>query len=139
MLKKLFTKYLNIFFFTVFLTIICIRCTKVDINGNLDGEWEVMEVYPVPPDVNLDTRLFYNFQLHVCQLTMYGTYFTYASLNYDYPYITLYFPYIEHEWETIVLKQYGINENPVTFEVSFEGERKMILTNENVTIHLRKF
>lgn len=50
-------------------------CQKAPINGNLDGQWEVVEVNPHPEVEILDQRLFYNFYRHVCQLTYYGGFF----------------------------------------------------------------
>lgn len=114
-------------------------CTKTPINGNLDGEWEVMEVFPSPPEINLETRYFYNFQLHVCQLTVYGGPFAYGNLSYNGEIMSLDFPYIENESQELMLKQYGIYTNPITFNVEFEGKTRLILSNDDVYIVLRKF
>lgn len=114
-------------------------CQKLPINGNLDGEWEVMEVTPAPPEWDVDTRIFYNFSRHVCQLTVYGYPFTVGNLSYNGETIWLDFPYIETPAEELQLKQYGIYSNPVSFDVYFEGKSRMILKNSESTVVLRKF
>lgn len=114
-------------------------CTKTPINGNLDGEWEVVEVTPAPPVWDEKTRIFYNFQLHVCQLTFYGYPFTNGNLSYNGETITMDFPYIRTPDEKFVLKQYGIFSNPVSFNVYFENKNRLILSNDETTVVLKKF
>lgn len=114
-------------------------CQKLPLNGDLDGEWEVIEVIPSPPANGIDTRYFYNFSRHVCQLTVYGNVFTVGNLVYDEDTMTLDFPYIRTPEEKLTLKQYGIYENPVSFNVYFETKTRLILSNEDVSIILKKF
>lgn len=119
--------------------IFLVSCQKTPINGNLDGEWEVMEVIPSPPDWGKETRLFYNFGHHVCQLTVYGGPFTLGNLAYNGEEMTLEFPFINTPVQELQLKQYGIFSNPVSFNVSFESKTRIILSNEESTVILRKF
>lgn len=114
-------------------------CTKTPINGNLDGEWEVMEVYPEPPKAEEEVRLFYNFSRNVCQLTVYGGSFTLGNMTYDGETLWLNFPFISTPLQETQLKRYGILTNPVTFNVEFDGKNRMILSNEDSVIILRKF
>lgn len=113
-------------------------CQKAPINGNLDGQWEVMEVNPEPQRV-VDNRLFYNFYLHVCQLTFYGDFFLDGNIRYNDKTLWIEFPYELDEYQISVLKQYGIEENPITFEVDFPSKNKMVLTTAYNQITLRKF
>ena len=131
---KRFALYLSIF-----LIFTLTGCTKTPINGNLDGEWEVMEVTPEPAEWDADARIFYNFQRYVCQLTFYGGPFTVGNLSYTGDEMSLNFPYIHTPKEISTLRQFGINTNPVTFNVTFENKRRLILYNSEVTIVLRKF
>ena len=114
-------------------------CTKAPINGNLDGEWEVMDVVPSPPSWDHETRFFMSFYMHVCQLTIYGYPFTQGNMRYDDNTISLDFPFIKTPEEQLQLMQYGIYSNPVTFNVEFHGKYKMTLYNDESTITLRKF
>ena len=114
-------------------------CQKVPVNGNLDGEWEVMEVYPAPPEWDRNIRLFYNFSRSVCQLTEYGGPFTLGNLVNNGETIYLNFPFINSPGAELQLKQYGIFTNPVSFNVEFEGKSRLILSNEESTVILKKF
>lgn len=134
-------KKYKILIFALFcmINILFAGCAKAPLNGHLDGEWEVMNINPAPPVYGQETRRFFSFQLHVCQLTSYGQWFTHGSLEYDYPHMKLSFPYIDSDWQEKILQQYGIYSNPITFDVKFEGDRFMTLSNEEVTITLKKF
>lgn len=113
-------------------------CQKKPINGDLDGQWEVMEVYP-SPSYDSGQRLFYNFSLHVCSLTMYGSQFTVGTLSYDNNVIYLDFPDAYSQSSVKKLEEYGIYSNPVSFNVEFEGKKRLVLSNDDSTIILRKF
>lgn len=140
MKTKLKTIFLIKLYLVSFLAILLSQgCTKTPINGNLDGEWEVIEVIPEPPAVENETRYFYNFSLHVCQLTVYGYPFRSGNLRYDGETMSLDFPYINTPEEELILKQYGIFSNPVTFDVYFENKSRLILSNDESTVVLKKF
>ena len=121
--------------------IICLfnNCTKRPINGNLDGQWKVLEVSPSPEKTVIKENIFYNFQLHVCQLTYYGGYFSDGILNFDGKILTLDFPYELTEEDILIFRQYGIYENPVTFEVSFPDKKTLLLKNESSIILCQKY
>lgn len=116
-----------------------ISCQKQPINGNLDGQWEVMEVTPKPTVDLVQNRLFYNFSLHVCQLTFYGDYFLDGEIVYDGQTLWINFPYSLDPYQKGVLTQYGITSNPVTFSVDFPDKKTLILSNDDTTVVLRKF
>ena len=67
-------------------------CQKSPINGDLDGQWQVMEVSPAHAETPIDARLYYCFYLHVCQLNYYGGTLTTGSMDYSGDHITLSFP-----------------------------------------------
>ena len=115
-------------------------CQKSPINGNLDGQWQVMEVTPEPPEEILyDTRLYITFYLHSCMLTYYGGILTNGNFKYDGETIYMDFPYMKTERDALILKQYGIDSNPVVFDVEKLDKNKMVLRNGNTTVSLRKF
>lgn len=121
------------------MAIILGSCQKRPINGDLDGEWEVIEVYPEPTPASEQTRYFYNFSRNACQLTVYGGPFTLGNLVYQNETITLDFPFVNSESMEITLQQYGIFTNPVSFNVEFEGKKRLILSNEDSYVVLKKF
>ena len=133
-LKKPYKLYLCIpLLFLCFLS-----ACKTPINGWLDGQWEVMNVSPVPQVEIIDQRLFYNFNLHVCDLTYYGGMFSAANLQYDGETLSLQFPYATSENSILTLRQYGILSNPVVFNVEFKDKHNLILFNEESTVVLKK-
>ena len=124
----------------LFLILICFfSCQKTDINGDLDGEWEVMSVTPSPPMWDKDERIFYNFGQHVCQLTVYGGPFTEGNMTYNGEEMNLDFPFIDTPSKELQIKQYGIYSNPVSFKVHFESKTRLVLSNDESTVILRKF
>lgn len=113
-------------------------CQKAPINGALDGQWEVKEVYPQPEVIIIDERLFYNFSLHVCDLTYYGALFTQGNMQYDGETLWLEFPFAKNEKEILALKQYGILSNPVSFNVDFSDKHHLTLSNDDSVVVLVK-
>ena len=118
---------------------ICLSgCQKAPINGKLDGQWQVMEVFPEPEIEIINERLYFNFYMHVCQLTYYAGYFMDGNMLYEDDNLYIDFPYSLSYDQKEILKQYGILSNPVNFSVEFQSGNIMILQNEESTIKLRK-
>lgn len=116
-------------------------CQKSSINGNLDGRWQIMEMEVNGQVENMkDKRLYYNFYLHVCNLTYYGGVFTVGNLRYENNEIYLDFPYINTPDRMEILRtNYGIYSNPVTFTVFFIDKKKLVIGNDESLITFRKF
>lgn len=115
-------------------------CQKSPINGELDGQWQILSVTPEAPEKVTDENLYMNFSLHVCQLSYRtGGCWQTANLSFDGSSITLNFPYADNELSDKFLKQYGIYRNPVTFEVVELNNKNLVLRDGNVTVSLRKF
>ena len=113
-------------------------CQKSPINGDLDGQWQVMEVSPAPAETPINARLYYCFYLHVCQLNYYGGTLTTGSMDYSGDHITLSFPDTSEETAD-GLRHYGIPANPVTFTVDRLDSKSLILRSATTTVTLRKF
>ncbi len=114
---------------TVFLILISAMlasCQKSPINGDLDGQWQVMDVQPA-------------FYLHTCQLTYYGDYFTTGNFRHADGKLTLDFPHANSQDKKMILRQYGINTNPVSFTVVRLDKKNLILRDGETTVTLRKF
>ncbi|MDE7110077.1 MAG: lipocalin-like domain-containing protein [Muribaculaceae bacterium] len=116
-------------------------CQKSPINGNLDGQWQVMAVTPQPEVELLQTRIYYCFSLHTCQLSFYGPGPWTAGniLQYTDKSLVLEFPYANSEESVIKLRQYGINTNPVSFTIETLTKEKMVLRDGDTVVELRKF
>ena len=140
-LKKNLNKLLKIISFTILIIIFNFfySCQKKSINGDLDGMWQVMEVNPKPSENIIENRLYYGFYMHVCNLSFYGGVYTEGKMIYNNSHLGIFFPYDNNPNFNKVLKQYGINSNPVVFEVKFLDKNKLILHNDETSILLRKF
>lgn len=115
-------------------------CQKAPINGDLDGRWQILEIQTNNSVIDVkDQQLFYNFYMHVCNLSFYGGIFTEANLTYENDMIYLNFPYIYTPGQIERLSEYGIYTNPVEFHVSYLDKKKLIMKNDESIITLRKF
>lgn len=115
-------------------------CQKSPINGDLDGQWQVMTVDPEAPETIITERMYYCISLHTCQLSYYGNgIWTSGNMSYLDNKLTLEFPNANSPESISKLQQYGIYTNPVTFTVDFPEKNKLILKDGDITITLRKF
>ena len=126
--------------FFVLIILLSGGCQKDSINGYLDGRWQILEIDKGEVVENVkNQQLYYNFYMHVCNLSGYGGVFTEANLQYEDNTIFLDFPYIHTPQEFEKLKRYGIYSNPVTFDVEHLSKDKLIIKEGDVVITLRKF
>ena len=118
-----------------------VSCQKAPINGDLDGQWQVMEVTPEAPEIIIPERLYYAFSLQNCQLTYYGGVFTSGILTYNKgeDSFIIDFPHANSQESIATLEQYGIYSNPVVFKIEFLDKQKLILKDGEVRVVLRKF
>lgn len=116
-------------------------CQKAPINGDLDGQWQVMDVTPEAPETIIEERLYYCFSLHTVQLSYYGPgpWTSGNILKFDDDHLVLEFPYADAYISIDKLKQYGIYSNPVSFTIEHLDKNRMTLRDGNVVISLRKF
>lgn len=126
---------------TIIIMLICTGCPKQPINGDLDGQWQIMEVTPEAPEIVTTERLYMCFYLHTVQLSYYGKNPWAAGniLLYKDKTLSLDFPYETSEESIALLKQYGIYNNPVTFTIEHLDSKKLILRDGDVVVTLRKF
>ena len=129
-----------LFFISVIIPFMISGCQKASINGDLDGKWQIMEIETDHEieDVK-DNQLYYNFYMHVCNLSYYGGVFSEAVLSYENNTLRLFFPYIHTDYGVTVLTQYGIYSNPVEFKVVYLDKKKLVMQNDKVIITCRKF
>lgn len=130
----------------VFLSLVIVwifsSCQKSPINGDLDGQWQIVSVEPEVTPALINSKLYYCFSLHVCQLTYYdngivGT----GNMKYDSETSSLYldFPYLKTDYSMSILKQYGIYENPVTFTIEHLDSKSLVMRDGETVVTLRKF
>ena len=120
--------------------LICINsCQKSPINGDLDGQWKVIEVSPQPLKHTIDADLYYCFYMHTCMLTYYEGITFAGNFIFEDDTIHIDFPYASSDADMEILNQYGINSNPVNFTIELLNNKRMILHDGETTISLIKF
>lgn len=116
------------------------NCQKSSINGDLDGRWQVMEIIVDDNSFNIkDEQLYYNFYLHVCNLSYYGGVYTEGNLEYDGKELKMTFPNLEYGEPTTNLMRFGIYSNPVEFTVLSIDKKRLVMENDKSMVILRKF
>lgn len=128
-----------VLFMTLLMLMLLPSCAKAPINGKLDGLWEVKEITADGETRKPEERLFWKFQLHVCQLSDINEPFTNGNLSYDCSTVKVDFPYISSPESRERLREWGIYSNPVEFTVSSIDSDRLVLTDGNVTVRLLKF
>lgn len=116
-------------------------CDKKPINGDLDGQWQVMDVEPEPTTI-IDQRIYYCFSLHTCTLTHYGqdrSDCMAGNMTYKGSSLFLDFPNYTTPEGMLKLQQYGIRSNPVTFTIETLNNKSLVMTDGFTTVTLRKF
>lgn len=115
-------------------------CQKSAINGDLDGQWQVMEVTPAPEETPITERMYYCFYLHTCNLTYYGgSTWASARMAFDGGTLTLTFTDKVASSKMAELGQYGITRNPAVFKVATLTDSRLVLKDGDVTVTMRKF
>lgn len=129
-------------------------CNKRPINGDLDGQWQLMTAdYPDGKQVTPDRQLYFCFFLHTANLRGSGSY-TANMVYVKDSYITLEFPYTD---DASKLKPYMISPDDCTTPpssahnpeskgvmvrldiVSLSSSRLMMRTATGTVLSLRKF
>ncbi|MBD5358932.1 MAG: lipocalin family protein [Bacteroides sp.] len=126
-------------YLVIIIIIFLSSCQKAPINGDLDGQWQVMEVIPEPEEKLLDERIYYCFYLHVCQLTYYDGVCFAGNMEFDGETLYLDFPYADNPTREKWLRQYGITGNPITFTVEHLDKKSLIIKHGDTTVTMRKF
>lgn len=139
-MKNFKISYTLAFLFIFSLSFCLAGCQKASINGDLDGRWQIMEIEHQGVTENIgDQQLYYNFYLHVCNLSYYGGTFRDGNFLFENNSIKLDFPYTSSPEAVAMLSRYGIYSNPVEFKVAFLDKKKLIIQNDESIITLRKF
>lgn len=123
-------------------------CQKHDINGDLDGLWQIMEIEQLGPSGEVQATItpaegrYMSFQLHVCQLRnpdgpigKQGT----ANMTFDGGTLTLDFPYATTEYDTERLTQWGIYTLQPVFTIETLDRSSLVMTSAHARLHCRRF
>lgn len=123
------------------LTVIFGGCQKAPINGDLDGYWQVMKVTPEPTEEIITTRMYMSIYMHTVQLNyVTGGGWNVGNIKYEGKTLSMDFPYaVDNEVALTMMRQYGINSNPVVFTIEKLTKDKLVLRDGDTVVELRKF
>ena len=112
-------------------------CRKGDINGDLDGQWQIMELERVDEgEVCHPERTYYCLYLHTVNLTKADGSKIGGNMIYEEgKRLTLDFPVTSVD----KLYDWGIYERTTTFEIEHLSSEKMVLKSDKAIIVFRKF
>ena len=113
-------------------------CQKSPVNGDLDGQWQVTDVTPPVNHPEFSGRLYYCFSLQVCQLTT-GPVYTSGNLRFNGDRLSLDFPFATSPEAADSLRWWGINSNPVAFTIRSLDKDRLVMSDGEVTVTMRKF
>ncbi|MEY8245035.1 lipocalin-like domain-containing protein [Heminiphilus faecis] len=131
-------KYLNRYtVFAVFLTAIVLMtgCRKRSINGDLDGQWQIMKITLADGTVENPEQYYYCLYLHTVNLTNVKGAMITGNMEYGGNTLTLKFP----TNEASSMLRWGIDAKETTFEVKHLSHSGMTLHSDYATIEFRKF
>lgn len=130
-------KWSNLLVLTISMFMLC-SCLKGSINGDLDGQWQIMQIEHNGADVALEGRKYICVYLHVVQLTEGGV-FTDGNMVYDKSSVSFSFPYAQEGYKLKKLEEWGIYTNPVKFDIEQLDRKTLILSNSDTRIICRRF
>lgn len=125
-------KYISLAIASLIL-LVSFGCRKWPQNGDLDGMWQIMSIECDDQESAIPPKAYFCFERSICQIRT-GRSFT-ANMVYEDNTILLDFPYTEIS----DLKPFGIDCNPVSFEILHLSGKKLIMKNNYATLTLRKF
>lgn len=132
---------------TAFVTIMSLLlfdgCRKAPINGKLDGQWQIMniELTADGSDASPAIRSYIDINLHVVNLRNIHQSLIAGSLNYDKDasWLTLDFPYNAEGDALLRLREWGIYQTPVTFDIVKLDSKQLVLRSPETIITCRRF
>lgn len=112
-------------------------CRKTPVNGDLDGQWQVMKIdYKDSIDVVPD-QIYYCFFLHTVNLSRVGGVNIGGNMQYDESGKTLrlQFPYNDGK----SLNLWGMDASETLFEIKELTSKRLVLESDIAFVELRKF
>lgn len=127
------------FFLLCMLALLVSSCSKMPINGKLDGQWQLMSIESDDGVRIPEERIYICFNLHVVNLTDLHNNVYAGNLHYADDKVSMDFPYMEDAWGRKELAKWGIYENPIVFEVKTLTNKQLILQSSKNVLTLRRF
>jgi hypothetical protein len=120
---------------TVIMLLAVGSCSKNPINGDLDGQWQIMSIVYSDGHMEIPEQLYYCFSLHTVYLSAPGSGVG-GNMVYEGDKLSL---DIAHAEKATDLLPWGINSIVTNFDVVELTSSKLTLKSEYATIEFRKF
>lgn len=121
-------------------------CYKSDINGQLDGQWQLMSIDNLADgQISYPDQLYYSFQQHTARLGQVD-----LSNATGEPVPTRYICNLDYNNPTVVLTvvapsnldelhKWGMYESPTTFTITTLNREELVLVSEQARLTLRRY
>lgn len=129
--------HVKLFICVLVMSMVSIGCTtKGDINGDLDGQWQLRSVERLSDgSVITPQPLYYCFYLHTVNVTAPGGLKYGGNMTYEGSKLTLDFPVTDVD----KLNKWYIYENRTTFDILKLSSESLVLKSSEVVLTFRKF
>ena len=113
-----------------------IGCGKLPINGDLDGQWQILEIRYADGRVETPERAYYCVQLHTITLRQVGNYpGETGNMVYEGDQLSIDMPLSDVN----DLRVFGLDDTKETFTITELSSSRLVLNSDYARISFRKF
>ena len=110
-------------------------CGKLPINGDLDGQWQILEIRYADDRIETPERAYYCVQLHTITLRQVNGPNQTGNMVYKGDQLSLDMPLSDAS----DLRVFGLDDTKETFTVTELSSSRLVLTSDYARISFRKF
>lgn len=110
-------------------------CSKLPINGDLDGQWQVQQIEYRSGETETPKQTYYNFSLHTVNLMQVGGSFAAGNMQYSGDSLWISMPVSPLE----KLRPFGMNQKDTRFAVEKLTSSHLVLQSDYARLSFRKF
>lgn len=110
-------------------------CRKLPINGDLDGQWQILEIRYADGRIETPERAYYCVQLHTITLRQVNGPNQTGNMVYEGDQLSLDMPLSDAS----DLRVFGLDDTKETFTVTELSSSRLVLTSDYARISFRKF
>lgn len=122
-------------FVGILLCVLGSACSKLPINGNLDGQWQVQQIEYRSGETETPKQTYYNISLHTVNLMQVGGPFEAGNMQYNGDSLWISMPVSSLER----LRPFGLNQKDTRFGVEKLTSSHLVLQSDYARLSFRKF
>lgn len=115
--------------------ILFVGCGKLPINGDLDGQWQILEIRYADGRVETPERAYYCVQLHTITLRQVSGPNQTGNMVYEGDQLRIDMPLSDVN----DLRVFGLDDTEETFTITELSSSRLVLTSDYARLTLRKF